>query len=277
MIRKLLLVDPICSKRAPTMRAMLVAANQVLPEIFDEVEVWSMENDLHGDWVKWRRFPKVTPFWTIQSIAFRFMTWRAYRQLSAEYRKNTLIQCSGEHLPEADIRYVQFWNTAYRRLAKEKPEQIKPRLTEKISRDFAIAYERKCVSTQATRAWWCVSRGIADAIRFDTPDDTLFEFLPNSYDPERFNPQVRTKHRDQARERYGFSPDEIVFVFSSFGHFVRKGLLQAIQTLEILREKGWPVRMLVLGGSDTAIAEFKAKLTEAGTSFENTVFAGQVE
>src|SRR5688500_2451093 len=100
-IDRLLVVDPICHRRAPTMRTWLEAAAEVLPRYFKEVEIWSMENQLDLPWVKFRKFRKISRFWPVQCTYFRNAAWRAFRGLSPEELSHTLVQCSGEHLPVA--------------------------------------------------------------------------------------------------------------------------------------------------------------------------------
>ena len=275
-IDRLLMVDPICHRRAPTMRAWLGAADEVLPRHFREVEIWSMECELDRPWVKWRRFPKISRFWPIQCAAFRFMAWRAYRRLSATDLKHTLVQCTGEQLPVADSRYIHFWNIAYAAVAKAKPLEMRVSLKDRLFRNLAILGEHKSLEGGATGEWWCVSRGIAETIRKDAPADAVFRCLPNSFDPARFNPETRSCSRDESRKHYGFTDDEHVLVFCSFGHFLRKGLLQAVEAVDQLRSSGLPVRLLVLGGNETAVAEFRQLMRKKNLPDADICFAGHV-
>ncbi|MFK7852158.1 MAG: glycosyltransferase [Akkermansiaceae bacterium] len=275
-MKRLLVVDPICHSRAPTMRSWLGAANEILPKHFEEVEIWSMENELELPSVKFKKFRKLTRFWPVQCAFFRFSAARAYRKLSPEYRAETMIQCSGEHLPAADIRYIHFWNLEFIRIAKSKPKEMALSIKHRVFQFLAARIEKTCVKPGNTKEWWCVSEGIAEPIKRSTDESAIFQILPNSYDPNRFNLETRAKHRNSMREHYGFTPEESVFVFCSFGHFTRKGLPQAVETIARLREKKIGARLLVLGGTESALEEFKTSLRNASVSIEGTVFAGLV-
>lgn len=276
-MKRILIVDTICAHRSPTTRSWLHAAKIVLPRHFDEIEVWSMENDLDIPGIKFRKFPKLTRFWPIQCVFFRFCAKMAFRKLSREYRDETLIQCSGEHLPSTDIRYIQFWNLEFIRLSKAKPDILSPDLKGWVFQNLAARIEKSCLKPENTREWWCVSHGIAAPIRAASPAQAVFQILPNSYDPKKFNHETRTKFRSEMREHYGFAPDEIVFTFCSFGHFTRKGLPQAVQVFANLRAQGHPVRFLVLGGTPTTISKFLAWMNQEGISEEGIHFAGLVD
>lgn len=120
-----------------------------------------------------------------------------------------------------------------------------------------------------------VSRSIAERIEQEGASGK-FRVLPNPYDPSRFNAAIRSKWRREMRETYQFSNGEFVFVFSSFGHFERKGLLQGIEALSILRERGYPVRLLVLGGTPRTVDRFKKKLASRNLSPDFCRFTGLV-
>jgi glycosyltransferase involved in cell wall biosynthesis len=273
-IDRLLVVDPICSRRAPTIRAWLEVAEEVLPKHFKEVEIWSMECELDQPWVKWRKFPKITRFWPIQCAAFRFLAWRAYRRLSRDDLPFTLVQATGEHLPVADIRYIHFWNITYAVIAAQKPVEMNVQLKEQIFRNLAIGGEQKCLKPGATGEWWCVSRGIAAPIA--APAGSVFRYLPNIYDPARFNPTLRATSRADSRKHYQLSEEDVVFVFAGFGHFVRKGLLQAVQAVNRLRLQGLPTKLLVLGGTESTVIDFRRLMATQGESAEAIHFAGHV-
>ena len=275
-IERLLVVDAICHRRAPTARAWLNAADEVLPKHFKEVEIWSMENELVHPWAKWRKFPTISPFWPIKNTIFRWMAWRAFRRLSKEDLSRTLVQCSGEHLPAADIRLIHFWNITFSKVAASKPESLAIGPRDRVFLNDTIRRERLILKPGATREWWCVSRGISAPIREDAPEGAIFRYLPNSYDPERFNPRTRERFRAGTRTLYGFKDDEIVLVFCSFGHFVRKGLFQAAETVANLRREGLPARLLVLGGLPKAIRSFKADAAAKAIPLEGVIFAGMV-
>lgn len=73
------------------------------------------------------------------------------------------------------------------------------------------------------------------------------EFVPNSYDPERFYP-VSSQRRDQLRSRFEVAADDVVAVFT--GRLVSWKGPQVLVRIwgEMADEPGWPILFLV--GSD---------------------------
>jgi glycosyltransferase involved in cell wall biosynthesis len=275
-ITKLFLVDPVCHSRAPTMRAWLQAAAEILPKHFKEVEIWSMECELEAPWLTWRKIPRVSRFMPVQFLFFRCIVWFLFWRLPKGERDRSFLQCTGEHLPYADSRYIHFWNICFSEIAKKKPAEMCVKWRDRLFRHFAVLGERQALKPNATGEWWCVSRGIAAPIKESAPSDSHFCYLPNSYDPKRFNHGVREAARSEARSHYGIAEHEFVLVFCSFGHFVRKGLMQAVQTVNRLSKLGYPVRLLVFGGTERAVSEFQALMKSEGESQDSTHFAGLV-
>jgi glycosyltransferase involved in cell wall biosynthesis len=149
-------------------------------------------------------------------------------------------------------------------------------LLQKAVGNLIIRGEKKALVPGNTGEWWCVSRGIAAPILRDSPNDIVVRYLPNSYNPERFNHGVRNRYRREMRKHHGFCDDEIVLGFSAFGHFERKGLRQAVQAVALLRANGLPVRMLVLGGNPAAINSFRSAMVRSEVDIDGVHFAGLV-
>jgi glycosyltransferase involved in cell wall biosynthesis len=258
------------------MRGWLAAARKVLPKHFDEVEIWAFDCELDEVWVKWRKIIPVTPFWAIQSIFYEQFVRRMIAAKSQEYLAETLVQCTGAHLIKADIRYIQFWNIAYAEAAKERPVTLKLPFKDRVLGGYHRLMERRSLLSGCSGEWWCVSRGIASPIIRDSLEPLIIRYLPNAYNPIRFNHEKRVCWRDEMRKFYGFSESAIVFAFSAFGHFERKGLRQAAQAIEILRNEGHAVCMLVLGGSEDAISSFKKQMKVSNIEIQGFVFAGLI-
>ena len=275
-MRRLLVIDSSVSSKSPAMRGWLAAAKKVLPQRFDEVEVWSFTCELDEEWVKWKKISPVTSRWAIQSIFYERAVRRMISRLTPSYFAETLIQCTGTHLNQTDIRFIHFWNTAYAEAAAERPDSLKLSLLQKTVGCLIIREEKKALFPGNTGEWWCVSRGIAAPILRDSPDGIVVRYLPNSYNPERFNHEVRVHHRAKMREIHGFADDEVVLAFSAFGHFERKGLRQAAQAVAELRANGHSVRMLILGGRPAAIQNFRRAMTHRGIDIRGLHFAGLV-
>lgn len=278
-MKKLIVVDSNVTAGSPSMRAWLKAAPAVVLPLFDEVEVWSMQNELVGENVRWRKFPAITGKWPLDYPIFLWLVRRAYRQISREERAVTVVQCTGEVLPEVDVRYLHYWNLAFLRAAVARPLDLVLGWKERFFARRAASREKCCVNVGATKVWWCVSGGIADCMREDARaagNEPRMEILPNTYDPERFSRGVREQWRGAMREKYGFAEDEVVLVFASFGHFARKGLRQAVEVVAKLRAGDEKLRLLVLGGKDEVIASFREDLKARGISEDGVVWAGLV-
>ncbi len=256
------------------MKSWLTAAPEVLPRIFDEVEIWSTTCDLQAHPFVWRKFPKIGRYWPVEAVVFRHQVRAAFKRMDMATRQYTLVQCTGEMLPECDVRYMQFWNRAYYRIAKERPGSIRVSLKDRVFGGLAALEERWCATYGRTGEWWCVSRGLKEEILRDAGPDARFKILPNAYDSERFDRGVRLAWREPMREHYRLDAETVVFVFCAMGHFERKGLMQAIEVVGRLRAGGRDVVLLVLGGSASSLQYYKARseaLAPAGVIFAGAV------
>lgn len=275
-MKRLLVIDSSVAAKSPAMRGWLAAASKILPQRFDEVEVWSFTCELEEDWVKWKKIYPVTSRWAIQSIFYERTVRRMMARLSPDYFSETLIQCTGTHLIKTDIRFIHFWNQAYADAASQRPEFLKLPLKDRLLGGLVKRSEQDALLPGNTGEWWCVSRGIAEPIIKEAKGSLTMRYLPNSYNPQRFNHEVRTRHRAEMRSHHGFAPEEIILAFSAFGHFERKGLRQAAQAVAALRASGRPVRLLVLGGNSQTIKNFQSSLDRLGIDSTGLHFAGLV-
>lgn len=275
-MKRLLVIDSSVSSRSPAMRAWLDVAKEILPQRFDEVEIWGFDCDLKESWVKWKKIRPVTRRWSIQSVFYDMVVKWLFVRLPSDYLSETLIQCTGTHLTKVDIRFIHFWNTAYAEAAAARPEFLKLPLKDRVFGLFTTWAESSALVPGNTAQWWCVSRGIAAPIIRDADQPPTMRFLPNSYNPVRFSHEVRERWYVETRRSYGFTSDEIVFGFSAFGHFERKGLRQAAQTVAMLRKLEHPVRLLVLGGTPATIRSFMRKMRQMQIDLSGVVFAGLV-
>jgi glycosyltransferase involved in cell wall biosynthesis len=275
-MKRLLVIDSLVSSRSPAMRGWLAAAGKVLPQRFDEVEVWGFDCELKESWVSWKRIRPVTSKWAIQSVFYEIAVNRMLAKLPPTYFAETLVQCTGTHLTKTDIRFVHFWNTAYAEAAVARPKFLKLPLKDKIFGPLIQRGEAKALIAGSTGEWWCVSRGIAAPIIRDAAVPPLMRYLPNSYNPARFNHEVRERWHAETRKSYGFAPDDIVLGFSAFGHFERKGLGQAAQAVATLRSMAHPVKLLVLGGTPATVRDFRKKMKHQQIDLDGIHFAGLV-
>lgn len=275
-MRRLLVIDSMVAPGSPAMRAWLRAAPDVLPSKFDEVEIWGFQCDLKAPWVKFRQIRPMTSRWTIQWIFYEWAVRKMAASMPPSYWNETLVQCTGTHLDRTDIRYIHFWHKAYAEAAAARPRFLKLPLKDRILGPWISRREEEALKPGRTAQWWCVSRGIAEPIIRDSRGSADIRYLPNSYNPTRFNTTVRSQHREPMRKHHGFSEEDVVLAFSAFGHFERKGLRQAAQALSLLRSQGHSVKLLVLGGNQGAIRNFRKAMAKDGISLDGCVFPGLV-
>jgi glycosyltransferase involved in cell wall biosynthesis len=271
---KLILVDPHVVHKSPTMGAWM----KVFPRIrhlFDEIEVWAMKCEIADHpGVVWRRIPHHFPQWPLQAMEYEH---RVRRLQSEGKTKGALVQVTGCYLDQTDIRYIQYWNRAYLEESRQRPETLKLSRLQKLFAGMAARREKAVsVDPHSTKSWWVVSHALGARIAKDGGGGGTFEVLPNQYDPSRFNPNVKDTWRAKMRAHYGFADTTQVFAFSSFGHFERKGLLQAVEALAILYQKGHDVKFLILGGLPKTIAAFKEQLNRRNVCHEFCIFTGLV-
>lgn len=94
--------------------------------------------------------------------------------------------------------------------------------------------------------------------------------IPN---PIQVDPLKRPDAYDAAagRARFGFGPGDLVLVFTALGHFERKGLPLVMQAMARLDRP--EVKLLVVGGRDDTIAEFRGRAAALGLT-DRVAFAG---
>ncbi len=271
---KLLVIDPFVATRAPTMRSWILALPS-FRDLFSEIEIWATECDVpEGNGVIWKRVKKRIPVTTLHMVDFQ---WRVSRMIRKHPpASDTVVMTTGCNIPRADIHYMHYWNRAMLEEQRKRADAFHLQPHHRLVASLVARTEAKVACDPvAERWWWSVSRSISEKIKADGATGH-FRILPNPYDSERFHPEIRNHWRAEMRRFYGFHEDEVVFVFSSFGHFERKGLLQGIEALAILRKKGYPVRLLVLGGSSRTIERFRVSLGSRRISSDFCHFAGLV-
>lgn len=135
---------------------------------------------------------------------------------------------------------------------------------------YVCAAERAMFEHPGLRAVICNSRMVAAEIRarFKIAAETL-HVIYNGVDLAHFNPASRASLRENARNRFGFSSDDIVFCFVGSG-YARKGLAA---TIDALAASGRPNLRLLVAGHDRATAKFAAHAARAGVK-DRVSFAG---
>src|SRR3989339_585428 len=95
---------------------------------------------------------------------------------------------------------------------------------------------------------------ISDMIRRDyvkyyhVDEEHIIDLVYNGIDPDKFNVKLLSKYRQEVRNRYGISEDEIVFVFVSYD-LKKKGIEPLVKAAGILKQgTALPFRILIVGG-----------------------------
>lgn len=271
---RLLLIDSHVISKSPTMKGW-IRSLPIFRDMFDEIEIWSLECEIaHTSGIKWRKVETVSRLSTVQTMVFR----REVRKRLAELdTSDTLVQVTGCLIHKADIRYIQFWNRALLEERRKRPDSLKLSFFQRFVSFLTALDEQKVVRTAgSTGAWWVVSRNLADRINKDGNGGGVFEIIPNQYDPARFNHEVSATNRQLMRAHHGLPADSLVFAFSAFGHFERKGLLQAVQALSLVCQRIGNVKFLILGGKETTISRFRRMAADRQIDLDFCVFAGLV-
>lgn len=257
------------------MRGWLAASSEFLT-LFDEIVIWGNKSTLVAPNVRFEIVSKGDTLGPLASFHFSWEVKRRFKKLSPSYLSETLIQCTGCTVPFADLRLIHFWNLAFMEASKKHRNSLKIGIREKLFRKFSIFDERHALKRGNTNEWWCVSRGVAAPIRDHDKNSATFRFIPNAYDADRFNLETRSKWRESMRKQYGLGSDEIVFCFSAFGHFERKGLRLAAAVVDRLAKSGLKVKLLIVGGKPTVIHHYRKLLTSSGIDLQNLIFVGMV-
>ncbi len=274
---RLLIIDPNVIAESPTMRSWITSLEFIAP-LFSEIEVWATQCEVadHPK-VHWIPFKKVNP-WALQALVFKREVDSRIEKAAAWPPENTIVHTSGFYAVKANIRFLHFSNTVFAEEVAKRKGTLKLGFLRRILVNQAIKEEQSVSNTpNSTKNWWVVSRKLGEKIHREIGHGVgNLAIIPNAYDPDRFSPKVRKQYREPMRARYGFLPEEIVFTFSAFAHFERKGLLQAMEAVELARREGAPFRMLILGGSEQTISDFRKKVASKRISDDFTVYAGLV-
>jgi glycosyltransferase involved in cell wall biosynthesis len=123
-----------------------------------------------------------------------------------------------------------------------------------------------------------VSYSVAeDILRFGAPWKEVKVF-PNTFSQKDFSRQVCLENRSTTRSSHGFSDYETVFLFSSMGHYFRKGIYLAADAVSELRRRGHPVRMLMVGGLSSAHKSLRKNIASRNPGYEDwLVMTGMVD
>jgi glycosyltransferase involved in cell wall biosynthesis len=273
-MRKILYIDPHFSSRSPSMKT-IVRAFPAVVEVFDEVEVWSVECEVQHPKLNWQRMwaPKIWPLrmvWCVVGFHLRAL-WRfgILRQPRPE-----IIQCTDFYAMFADIIYVHFHFARYKKIVASKPDVIVLPLGRKLFLKVSGALERMCFVWATPLLWLTVSEAMAQSL---TQRENLepVVVLPNAYNPQRFNPAVRETHRAVMRAELGLTPNDVVIGFSALGNLERKGLPLLLEAVRLLRREKHQIKLLIVGPTMDEIAKIDS-LDDAALTQSEIIATGHV-
>lgn len=272
---KLLAIDPNFTSTSPSVRAW-VAAFPAFSGLFESVEIWTSDCDIpESAGVTVRIFPKRFRS-VLTGMAFNRDIRRALSDRGK--RDDEIVQITGFGGGDIDIRLIQFSHLLMSREISKRKLRDHFSWKNRFFSDLEARKELRVLKRWgATGHWLVVSRFLGRKLRWMDCNESTLDIVPNRHDSARFHRGLTASHRAAMRKHYGIEDGEIVLGFSAFGHFERKGLRLACQAVSILREKGLPVRFLILGGTESHIAAFRTTLHRRGIGEDGLIWAGLVE
>lgn len=217
---------------------------------------------LPGPSLRWVRVPLPRRPGFLRYIVFHLRARRALRKhIAARGRPPILIQATQAQYPGADICYAHFCHRAY--LAHRWVEQ-RSRGARRIARWIANQYNAfwERIAFRAAKCVVVPSRGLASEL------ESTYPFLagrvitiPNPVDVAAF---TRPHDFDRAATlaRLGLVAATPILCFAALGDFSRKGLDLIFEALSGMNDRS--IRLLVVGGSPSEIAEFSTHAISRG-------------
>ena len=261
--RSILLVDPSVSRQSPSLRSVVDSVPELV-RLGWELDQWCLESDIKPLCARSIIFPgaRFRPgFAKLFAFFILINQFAFWLRLVAGRRPATIVYTTNANLVEADVCAVHFCTRYWIRIARSlRPLEWRDRLDLIIAR-IGATFERWQLTSRSLRLLLPVSVGIGEVVQQIYGNRVPQRVLPNDYEPKRFNPSVRQQWRKATRDLLGYENDSFVLAFTSYGHYRRKGFWLAVDGLKLLHERGLDhVRLLVIGGTPTAIRELKRKL-----------------
>jgi glycosyltransferase involved in cell wall biosynthesis len=256
----LLIVDPNLSLSSPSMKGFIRSLPMLKADGFHiEAWCWHCDEGLQIDNVV--KMPHIGDVHTLRGYAFsllvRLRSWWLYTV--QKQPKPDIIYSVASYLANCDICHVHFssvdWEARQKLLGIHNLRDLFDRVTNGLNLLFA----RHFFLNTTARSVLSVSEAVANDVKNENPNLRV-SLLPNSFDPERFNTDVRATHRTQMRAKLNFTEGESVFVFASAGHYRRKGFFLAVAAVAKLRQNHPKARFLVVGGREQTLAGLQKKL-----------------
>lgn len=278
--KRLLLVDPDCVMRSPSMKGVLRSLPQLHSEGFViEAWCWDADNSIGIDHVTQLPNFGAQHLKLLQAFVFSVQVtllyfWRFHILGS---RRPDVIYTIMPYLPFCDVAHTQFSPWDYeRRMRIMGHESIMDRIEAAAYWLYRLWTDAFLAMTSA-KTIVAPSRAVALDLKTHAPGHHI-EVLANSFDPLRFNPGVRLQHRAFMRAKFGFQRDDCVFIFVSMGHYRRKGFFLACAALALLRPQCPQIKFLIVGGHPNKLDTLRKRLDHLHPDWRDWIqFVGMVQ
>ena len=226
-----------------------------------ELWCWHCDDDITADRVV--RLPRLGAIRVLYTHAFgcwaRLRSWWTF-SVRKDPRPDVIYTVAW-YLPECDVCHVHFSPWDWERRQRELGTHSLRDWIERLSNRLGLWTANRFLRRTAARRILCVSDAVAGDVREAFPEIApRLGVLPNSYDPLRFNPEVRKRWRSTIRNGLAFVDSDKVFIFVSTGHYRRKGFFLAVEAVARLRDTHPCARLLVVGGGEGRLHELRDEL-----------------
>jgi len=277
--KTVLWIDANFSYSDPTTRHLLYALPRLQAAGW-RVKIWCLRSEVPREAVEHIFLPPGRSLGPFSYLAFSVMAncYGLWRWMTQKQRPAAVIHATCTTYFGADLTSVHFLQCVWLR------KQL--RLGFSSLKEFALFWLHIVAAMMERLHWWSpslklalpVSDSVGDEVRRRARRSVAVETLPNSYDDVRFNPTVREERRKLVRERLGYHPDDAVFIFTSLGHYKRKGFWLALAALGRLRAEPAMshVKLLIVGGQSAAVVALQSKVERIAPDWNQwIVFTGQ--
>ncbi|MCE9519633.1 MAG: glycosyltransferase family 4 protein [Verrucomicrobia bacterium] len=276
---KLLIIDPNISLSSPSMKGV-VRALPMLRRAGVEVELWCWHCDPDIKVDRMVRLPRIGAIRVLYTHAFgvlaRLTNWWKFKITKAP--RPDIIYSVAWYLPQCDVCHVHFSPWDWERRQQELGVHSLRDLIERVSSWFSLRNANRSLRSTTARRILCVSEAVAQDVRqISLRHAASLRVLPNSYDPARFHQGVRQLWRGEMRARLSYTDADKVFIFVSTGHYRRKGIFLAVESVGLLRQQHPEAKLLVVGGAESRLGALRKELSGSIAGWREFVtFTGNV-
>jgi glycosyltransferase involved in cell wall biosynthesis len=209
------------------------------------------------DRIKWVRVPVPTRPLALLFIAYHLIAPLCFAVHQLRHRKRfDLVQEVESNLSFGDLAYSHFCHRAFLRTPDSPKFYAGLRCLFRWLDHRLHALVEPLIYRRA-RTVVVPSQGLARELASEYPSIRgKIVVIPNPVDVDWMRPPSKTDRR-AARERHGWSDEDIVFVFVALGHFERKGLPLLFEALGQIDDER--VQLLVVGGQADLVDHYRKR------------------